>query len=160
MPTAEPLVPAGLESVITGVVGLDDLAQPTPQLVRADKATSTARFSGASAVDQAPAHALLAAQATSGPQADCSAMTGAGLTATQLAQAYSFSALYGAGTEGQGTTIGIFELEPYLPSDVSSLRELLFACHHTARQRGLRERRRPERLWRCPERRVRTLGFR
>jgi subtilase family serine protease len=47
-------------------------------------------------------------------------MTDAGLSATELAQAYSFSAVYGSGDEGQGSTIGIYELEPYLPSDVAT----------------------------------------
>jgi subtilase family serine protease len=47
-------------------------------------------------------------------------MTDAGLSATQLAQAYSFSAVYSSGDEGQGSTIGIYELEPYLPSDVET----------------------------------------
>jgi len=57
---------------------------------------------------------------TSGPQVSCSALTAAGLSATQLAQAYSFSSLYGSGDEGQGVTVGVYELEPYLPSDISA----------------------------------------
>ena len=42
-----------------------------------------------------------------------------GETATDLAQAYSMSSLYPA-DEGQGVTVGLYELEPYAPSDIAT----------------------------------------
>jgi subtilase family serine protease len=41
-------------------------------------------------------------------------------TATQLATYYGMSPLYGMGDEGSGVTIGLFELEPYTQSDIST----------------------------------------
>jgi len=121
VPTAEPLVPADLASVLTGIVGLDDLARPTPELVRGTSNRGTGKSGGSdSASPGTNGTSQRNAQAASGPQASCAAMTDAGLSATQLAQAYSFSAVYGWGDEGQGSTIGIYELEPYLPSDVAT----------------------------------------
>jgi len=38
----------------------------------------------------------------------------------ELASAYSFSPLYAQGRLGGGVTIGIYELEPYEPSDIST----------------------------------------
>lgn len=135
MPTAAPLIPSGLDSEVTGVVGLDDLARPEPQLVRASAGASSQRFSAGSGSGSAPGGSFAPAigeratgpQAT-GPQATCSGLSGVGLSATQLAQAYSFTSLYGSGNEGQGVTIGVYELEPYMPSDISTYE----ACYSPA----------------------------
>src|SRR5579872_111565 len=126
MPTGEPLVPAALAGSLTGVVGLDNLARPAPEIVRENSAGS-ARF-GSPSPSPTPRSQPLASRASAGPQANCQALASAGLSATQLAQAYSFTALYGAGNEGQGTTIGIYELEPYLPSDIATYE----ACYSPA----------------------------
>jgi len=125
MPTAAPLVPADLAAQVTGVVGLDDLARPEPQLVHAPIGSATPRFSASGPSSTGSPAATSGAdtvgpRVTSGPQVSCSALTAAGLSATQLAQAYSFSSLYGSGDEGQGVTVGVYELEPYLPSDISA----------------------------------------
>jgi kumamolisin len=61
---------------------------------------------------------------TGGPQ-PCAAATAEGeesgsYTADELASAYDFSALYGAGDEGSGETVALFELEPDLSSDISA----------------------------------------
>jgi hypothetical protein len=129
MPSAEPLVPAALAARLNGVVGLDDLARPTPELVRAAP-SSTRRGAGQSGVFSSgasggsPHAAPVAPQArasVAGPQPSCgSNMTDAGLTADQLASAYSFSTVYGTGDEGQGVTVGVFELEPYSSTDIST----------------------------------------
>ncbi|HUC37834.1 MAG TPA: S53 family peptidase, partial [Acidimicrobiales bacterium] len=125
LPTEEPLVPGDLESDLTGVVGLDDLAQPVPQLVRGTGAGAawgqgTLRFVPAGSSTSPTGARPEISPEVAGPQADCAAMGSAGLSATQLAQAYSFSALYGSGDEGQGTTIGVYSLEPYTPSDITT----------------------------------------
>ncbi len=49
----------------------------------------------------------------------CAAAQAHGTTATDLAQAYSMSSLYST-DEGQGVTVGIYELEPYLPGDIGA----------------------------------------
>ncbi len=41
-------------------------------------------------------------------------------TADQLASTYGLSTLYGGGRSGAGQSVGVFELEPYLPSDIQT----------------------------------------
>jgi len=140
-PTERALVPASLASSLDGLVGLDDLSLPAPQHVRsADRAgaspsTSANSKASASAASAAPAprtsgpvpHVAGPTPVPAGGNASCSSpmtIASAGLssgtkTADQLAQAYSFSSVYGAGNEGQGITVGVYELEPFLPSDVT-----------------------------------------
>jgi len=106
-PTQRPSVPSDLAPTVQGVVGLDDLATATPQLAR-----------------PAPGPAPPRAPSTGGPVAHagpsaCGSAQSVGTTATELAQAYSMTSLYPA-DEGQGVTVGIYELEPYSPSDISA----------------------------------------
>jgi len=68
---------------------------------------------------------------TGGPQPCSAAVTAApdwyALTADQIASAYNFSSLYGAGDEGAGTTVALFELAPDNPSDIAAYQ----ACYGT-----------------------------
>ncbi len=72
---------------------------------------------------------------TGGPQ-PCAAAISAqsslqglgGYTADQLASAYRFSSLYGAGDLGAGQTIALYELEPYDPDDIAAYQ----ACYGTS----------------------------
>ena len=69
---------------------------------------------------------------TGGPQ-PCSAASSDGsandaYTADQLASAYRFSSLYGAGDLGAGQTVALFELEPNLTSDISAYQ----SCYGTS----------------------------
>ncbi len=110
--TAAPLVNSSVAGVVQGVVGLDNLAVRRPLALRA--AHARARASG---------HV-----ATGGPQ-PCSAASSSGSdTADQIASAYRFSSLYGAGDEGAGQTIALFELEPNLTSDISAYQ----SCYGTS----------------------------
>ncbi len=135
MPNAEPLVPAALSSQVGGVVGLDDLGRPESQIVRrstingasdsagsvggASRGGAASRTASGSSSGRAPLSRSFASSA--GPHASCgAAMQDQGLTADQLAQAYSFSSLYASGNEGQGVTIGLYELEPYSTGDIST----------------------------------------
>ncbi len=106
-PTAPPSVPRALAGVVQGVVGLDDLAVSTPQMVRPVDGRA-----------HAPASAPAGIEPHTGPTA-CGAAQGAGTTAEDLAQAYSMSSLYPS-DEGQGVTVGLYELEPYAPSDIGT----------------------------------------
>ena len=69
------------------------------------------------------------AAATGGPQ-PCSAASSAApgqdaYTANEIAGAYNFSSLYGAGDEGAGVKVALFELEPNSTSDIACLPVLL-----------------------------------
>jgi subtilase family serine protease len=44
----------------------------------------------------------------------------AAYTGQQIAQAYDFDPLYASSDEGQGVTVGVFELEPNFPADIST----------------------------------------
>ncbi|HEY7948908.1 MAG TPA: protease pro-enzyme activation domain-containing protein, partial [Acidimicrobiales bacterium] len=105
-PTQRPAVPSGLAATVQGVVGLDDLAQSVPQLARPSPGALPPRARTSGPVPHA------------GPSA-CGSAQAVGTTATDLAQAYSMTSLY-PGNEGQSVTVGIYELEPYSPADIST----------------------------------------
>jgi hypothetical protein len=124
-PDAEPLVPGLLSGQVWGVAGLDDLNRPAPQLVGSGARVGLTGNTPGNTPAPARAAALESPHAGGPtPTAGCTtqinsngANAGA-LTADDLAQAYSFSSLY-PGTEGAGVTVGVYELEPYLTSDIN-----------------------------------------
>ena len=115
--TRDPLVPSSLADRVAGVVGLGDQSVATPQIVRdAPRAP-------------APGGSAVSPQVQTGPQA-CSAISsfGSAWTATELARTYGLSSLYASGRTGAGQTVGIFELEPFTPSDIAAYQ----ACYGTS----------------------------
>jgi subtilase family serine protease len=128
VPDAEPLVPGALAGDLYGVTGLDDLNRPVPQLVRSAN-RSPATLSTGTPKTGTPSPAVQAAAPI--PHANGPAPTTGcqntlrpvgGLTVDQLAAAYSFSSLYTGGTEGSGVTVGLYELEPFLTTDISTFK--------------------------------------
>lgn len=108
--TAAPLFDGTVAGAIEGVVGLDDVTLPQHWSTLAIKKPLTSLTRP---------HVV-----TGGPQ-PCAAATSTGqefdsYTADQLASAYQFSSLYGAGDLGAGQTVAIFEQEPNLTSDISA----------------------------------------
>lgn len=108
-----PTLPASAAPFVQGVLGLDDLTLPhrrdldrEPSLLTRS-GTAAAAFSGAG-----------------GPQPCTEAQQVgqdlSGYTADQVASAYRFSDFYDAGNFGAGQTIALFELEPFLPSDIAT----------------------------------------
>jgi subtilase family serine protease len=118
-----PTLRAAVAPFVQGVVGLDDLALPRPQVAK-PPASATA---GAAL----PAAATAAPQvATGGPQPCLEAQDLhflGGLTADEVAAAYQFSGLYGSGDQGAGQTIALIELQGYAPNDISAYQ----ACYGT-----------------------------
>ena len=53
-------------------------------------------------------------------------------TPDQIARAYGFDGLYASGNLGAGQTVAIFELEPFLLSDVAAFDECFFGRSHTS----------------------------
>ena len=117
--TEAPRFAGGVAQYVQGVIGLDSLYLPQRlDLSRPGSVPGTAATSP---------HVV-----TGGPQ-PCSAAVAAGpdwdaYTADQLASAYRFSSLYGAGDEGAGVTVAIYELEPNLKSDIAAYQ----ACYGTS----------------------------
>src|SRR6185312_1508596 len=115
--TAAPALPASLSGLVQGVVGLDSLQVPRP-------AGLAQRRPGGSG-----SHAAARSATAPGEGAACSpaASTG-GYTAGEIADAYGLSDLYAAGDGGSGTTVALFELEPYSASDIAAYQ----SCYGTA----------------------------
>ena len=116
--TVAPALSASVSGAVQGVVGLDTLQLPRPAgLQEAPRARShDAATAGRDAI--AP-----------GESQPCSADTDSGgYTAAEIAAAYGLSGLYAAGDGGSGTTVGLFELEPYSASDVAGYQ----ACYGTS----------------------------
>jgi Pro-kumamolisin, activation domain/Putative Ig domain len=125
-----PSFSASVAATVQGVVGLNTLAQVQPLGL----AKGPSRRSHASAgLGLGPNMTLtpdLASDSldphvvTGGPQPCTTAVNDApsnsAYTADQLASAYQFTSLYGAGDLGAGQTIALFELERNLTSDISS----------------------------------------
>ena len=112
--SAPAAVPAAISSDVQSVLGLTTSAEPQPLLARSGAArTDTAR------VPLARPHV-----ATGGPQPCAAARNAApsqsAYTDDQIASAYGFSSLYGAGDLGTGTTVAVYELEPNDPNDIAA----------------------------------------
>ena len=114
----QPAVPSSLVPSVAGVIGLSTVATPEPQLVATPSGASTA--AGGTGAGPVPL-----AVPSLGPGTCAAAANTGGYTATQLAAAYGFNSLYGAGLDGSGVTIGVYELEPYTPLDITNYK----ACY-------------------------------
>jgi len=114
----DPQVPAALSGQLAGVIGLSDQSVATPAIVHP---TSPAPTGGVPAA--APVHPQVGPQACPAVQQFSFAWS-----ATQLASTYGLSTLYGNGRAGAGQTVGIFELEPYTPSDIQAYQ----SCYGTS----------------------------
>jgi hypothetical protein len=114
---AAPAVPASVSDLVQGVIGLDSLQVPRP--------------AGLEKVGRRPHPRRTTAKDTIAPGESQPCTQGAssgGYTAGQIAAAYGLSDLYAAGDGGSGTTVALFELEPYSASDIAAYQ----ACYGTA----------------------------
>jgi hypothetical protein len=124
--TSAPAVDARIAGTVQAVLGLSSLSSPHPLLMPRATAALVRRARPALAAAARP-HV-----ATGGPQ-PCAAASSAApgqtaYTADQIASAYGFSGLYRQGNEGQGETVGIYELEPDDPADIAAYQ----SCYGTA----------------------------
>ncbi len=120
-----PLLPSALARAVTGVVGLSTLNRPKPMAVAGSPVSRQGSVqSGQGSGDTTG----LPRSTASGPSA-CTAASGltsasGPYTANELAQAYGFqSGAYANGRLGAGETIALYELEPYLASDISTFEQ-------------------------------------
>ena len=131
MTTRPVVVPSSLSSLVTGVVGLDNLismsnAMTVPHLVRPlvlghTHVTGTLRPRAAAGAPTACASATYATQQGYG-----------GITQNQIATAYGINGLYQSNDYGRGQTIAVFELEPYQKSDIQSFEQCYFGADNTS----------------------------
>jgi len=126
--TATPLLPESVSGDVVGISGLSTLVRARPLLQSSGNGQGTGSAGGSTAaVPSAAGHG-------SGPAA-CTAATTAATKFhlnpwTQIAKAYGFTAAYAKGDLGAGSTVGIYELEPYSSADLATF-ESCFALPGT-----------------------------
>jgi hypothetical protein len=108
--TSAPAVPSSVAGLIQGVVGLSNLALPHPLSVSHAAAGATSSQSGSSSASPPSPCAAATSQAA----------TDHSYTANQIASAYGLTGLYSQSDFGSGTTVALYELEPYLSSDIQA----------------------------------------
>jgi len=108
--TSAPKVRASVAAAVTGVVGLNNVAIRRPGL----SPGGPPRPSG-------PGQALPHVNSSgTGPQPCPGGSPRGPYTIDQLASAYAFTGLYSAGDHGAGVTVGVYELEDNLDSDIGA----------------------------------------
>jgi hypothetical protein len=107
--TTAPTLPAAAAGAVQAVAGLDTLPAAAP--------------AGLDATAPAP-HAT----ATGAPSACAPAQGSQARSAQSIAAAYGLDGLWAQGDVGAGTTIGLFELEPYAATDVAAYQ----SCYGTS----------------------------
>jgi subtilase family serine protease len=123
-----PAVDADVASSIQAVIGLSSLAS----MQRLDVSTAPKTATNAPRSQRARGARSSSAQvATGGPQPCLKASEVApgqgAYTADQIATAYGFAGVYATGDQGQGVTIGVYELEPDAPGDIAAYQH----CYRT-----------------------------
>jgi len=121
-------LPSSIAGSVLAVVGLNNLVQPQPLgIVRAPasargkiRPAGTANFSHPAGSPKACASATAAARAFGG------------LADDQIAHAYGAFGLYGDGDLGAGQHIAVYELEPFLRSDVKTFDTCYFGASRAA----------------------------
>ena len=119
--TSAPLLDGSIAASVQGVIGLNNLVLAHHQGAKLTGKTSASQRAAAPHV------------VTGGPQ-PCQAVKTAqtnnagSLTADQIASAYKFSSLYGAGDLGAGQSVAVYELETNKTSDIAAYQ----SCYGTS----------------------------
>jgi subtilase family serine protease len=117
---APPVLPSSIGADVQAVIGLDDLYPEIAQPVRSVRRTSA--HTATTLLPQGGGGNAVTPCTSSNPNVSTPATAiednGGGYTDNQVADAYQLNGLYSAGDEGAGQTIGMYELEPYLLSDI------------------------------------------
>lgn len=121
--TVAPLVHGVLASQkVIGILGLDGLVHPRSLMARAAAHRGASRLPALSSpVEHSAGPVACAKAATAASQDD-------GYTDTQIADAYKLNSLYAKGHLAQNQTIAVYELEPYLPTDIAAFQK----CYGTS----------------------------
>jgi hypothetical protein len=109
-------LPASLQGLVTGVLGLDNTARPVSHLLRAPDV----------GVVRARARAVLgrstARKGVNGGATPCgAARASGGYTAPDLAQAYDYNGIYARGFHGEGIRAALVEFDDYHDSNVRGM---------------------------------------
>lgn len=126
--TSPVTLPSTIAGSVAAVLGLDDLVRLRPAGILRAQASGRGKIR--------PAATTSFKHAPGSPKA-CSAATRdarglGGLTDDQIAKAYGAFGLYDAGDLGAGEHIALYELEPFLRSDVKTFDTCYFGASHAA----------------------------
>ncbi|MGH9171560.1 MAG: IPT/TIG domain-containing protein [Acidimicrobiales bacterium] len=141
-----PRLPNSVAQDTMAVIGLDELAVPTPLGIAGTAPAAPTSWAPAapaapaatpatSSTSPAPATPATPATSNGGPTA-CSAATKTArqlnsYTDTQFASAYGLDGLYSDGDLGAGQTVGLFELDTFAMSDLAAFERCYFGASHT-----------------------------
>lgn len=121
--TSAARLPSAIAGSVSGVVGLDDLVHMSSGIEKAPR------------VARGPVKASSLPKAAAGAPSACTSAKAqsvyGGVTADQLAHAYGVDGLYSTGDLGGGQTVDIFELEPFLMSDIVAYDKCYFGPNET-----------------------------
>ncbi|MDE3131554.1 MAG: hypothetical protein KGL16_10415, partial [Acidobacteriota bacterium] len=122
--TTKPVsLPSNIAGSVAAVIGLNTLVHPQAGLVRPPRSAYT---------DRAAARTASFTHYPGAPNACATASSTAslygGLSDDQIANAYGATPLYGAGDTGAGVSIGVYELEPYSRTDLSTFDTCYFGA--------------------------------
>jgi hypothetical protein len=121
-------LPAAIASSVTAVLGLNDLVQVRPVGILRAPASASGKIRPATTATFSHA----AGSPTACPRAAAAARAFGGLTDDQIAHAYGASGLYDSGDLGAGQHIAIYELEPFLRSDIRTFDRCYFGASRAA----------------------------
>jgi subtilase family serine protease len=123
-------LPSAIAGSVSSVVGLNELVHAHPANIR--HGSSTAGHPAAkSATFPHPAGSPTACADASG-----AAQAFGGLTDDQIANAYGAFGLYNSGDFGTGQHIAVYELEPFLPSDLQTFDTCYYGATQAAAMAG------------------------
>jgi hypothetical protein len=130
--TSAAALPSKIAGSVTGVIGLNDLARAQPAGIVRAPASERGKFRRAATAGFS--HPSGAPDAC--PAATADAQANDGLTDDQIAHAYGAFGLYDSGDLGQGEHIALYELEPFLYSDVRTFDTCYFGAAQAASMIG------------------------
>jgi Pro-kumamolisin, activation domain/IPT/TIG domain len=132
MTTAPVRLPSSIAPWVVAIVGLNDVLRDHNSLQRINQIRRpTSRNVGRSFLSVRP-KAIPGAPSACGAASAVTQLGFGGITDDQVAHAYGADGLYSAGDLGAGQTVAIFELEPFVRSDVAAFDECYFGVDHTS----------------------------
>jgi Pro-kumamolisin, activation domain/IPT/TIG domain len=126
--TSSITLPSTISGSVAAVVGLDDLVQAHPVGVLRAPASDSGKIRSPRTVSFS--HPPGSPKAC--PAATVAARRLGGLTDDQIGHAYGAFGLYGSGDFGAGQHIALYELEPFLRSDIKTFDTCYFGAHAAA----------------------------
>ena len=127
-------VPSTIAGSVAAVVGLDDVVHARPAYVRPGPPSVQHTFASAKAVRFS--HPAGSPNSCSLAQQD--AETSGGLTDDEIASAYGAFGLYGEGDFGQGQHIAVYELQPFLATDIEEFDTCYFGAAEAGQMAGVK----------------------